>query len=48
MQFEWSASLTHMFGPPTFEKTKLESHTATMATIIYTFKMDISFIWHAR
>lgn len=48
MQFEWSASLTHMFGPPTYEKTKLESHTASMATIIYTFKWTFSFISHAR
>lgn len=47
MQFEWSASLTHMFGPPTYEKTKLESHTASMATIIYTFKWTFSFISHA-
>lgn len=48
MQFEWSASLTHMFGPPTYEKTKLESHAASMATIIYTFKWTFSFISHAH
>lgn len=38
MQSEWSVSLTHMFGPPTFESAKLKSHTVSTTTIIYTLK----------